>query len=60
VSAREGDLEAAVGQAMDAISENRRSLPAFKLLNRQLAIELQQRFPGEVLTNDFTEVVRAL
>jgi transcriptional regulator with XRE-family HTH domain len=60
VSAREGDLEASVSQAMDAITENRRSLPAFKLLNRQLAIELQQRFPGENLTNDFVEVVRSL
>jgi hypothetical protein len=60
VSARQGDLEAAVGTAMEAISENRRSLPAFKLLSRKLAIELDRRFPGEVLTNDFKDVVRAL
>lgn len=60
VSAREGDLEASVGQAMAAINGERRSLPAFRLLCRQLAVELEQLYPGELLTNEFKDVVRAL
>lgn len=60
VAAHEGDLEASVGQAIEAIGENRRSLPAFRLLCQQLARELEQRYPGEVLTADFQEIVRSL
>lgn len=60
VSAREGDLEASVGQAMAAINSDRRSLPAFRLLSRQLAVELQELYPGEQMTNDFVEVVRQI
>lgn len=61
VAAREGDLEAAVGQAMSAINRtHRRSVPSFGLLCREVAAEIQRRFPGEVLTDDFIGVVRDL
>ncbi|WP_433164569.1 helix-turn-helix domain-containing protein [Kribbella sp. CA-247076] len=60
VAAREGDLEQAVGTALDALRGARRSRPHLSMITHELAQELHTSFPGERLVHDFEESLRAI
>lgn len=60
VAARQGDLEQAVHEANNALSGNRKSLPSLLMVSRDLTRVLKDRYPNEVATRSFTEMIHAL
>jgi transcriptional regulator with XRE-family HTH domain len=60
VAARQGDLEHAVSLGLAALGGARQSKPHLAMVAAELDQALGDRFPGESLTVDFREAVRAL
>jgi hypothetical protein len=60
VRAREGDLEAAVGQGMRAFNGLRRSLPSLLMVSRDLTKVLNEPYPNETETQDYLDQLEAL
>ena len=60
VRAREGDLEAAVGQGIRALNGERRSLPSLLMVSRDLTKVLNERYSTETETRDYLDQLAAL
>lgn len=60
VRAREGDLQAAVGQGIRALNGERRSLPSLLMVSRDLTKVLNERYSAETETQDYLDQLDAL
>ncbi len=59
VALRQDDLELAVGTGRDALAGRRRSIPHMMMSARELAGELDERYPHERLATEFREYLRS-
>jgi transcriptional regulator with XRE-family HTH domain len=59
-SAREGDLEGAVAFGRRALSGDRKSLPSLKMVSRDLATVLSQRYAGEAEATAYLAELREI
>jgi hypothetical protein len=60
VRAREGDLDAAVGQGMRALKGERKSLPSLLMVSRDLTKVLKERYSAETETQNYLEQIATL
>jgi hypothetical protein len=60
VRAREGDLDAAVGQGMRALKGERKSLPPLLMVSRDLTKVLKDRYSAETETQEYLDQITAL
>ena len=60
VRARQGDLEAAVGQGIRALNGGRKSLPSLLMVSRDLTKVLNERYSAETETQDYLDRLPAL
>lgn len=60
VAARQGDLDHAVHEAEHALNGQRKSLPSFLMVSRDLTKVLNDRYPAETATKSYLEQVHSL
>jgi hypothetical protein len=60
VRAREGDLDAAVGQGMRALKGERKSLPSLLMVSRDLTKVLKERYSAETETQNYLDQIATL
>ena len=60
VAARRGDLENAIHEGQLALGGKRKSMPSLRMVSRDLAMTLKNRYATEPATKSFLEELRAL
>lgn len=60
VAARDGDLEAALGEGRRALAGTRRSLPSLAMHTRELADVMLERFPGDSRVKEYVAELETL
>jgi len=60
VSAREGDLDAAIDAGNAALDNSRQSVPSLLMVTDDLVTELRSRYEAEAGTVDYLDRIRSL